>query len=186
MLVASNRKYNLKGYTPEGEVNVMNTIMLSDIIVPKSFVNTHPSERKMNSVRNYVEKHGELDKPIVLDGKMLTDNYVRYLVAVELGMEKVPCISSYEYREQRIVSTPTTYVVGKFKGNDKEYTWKLTKNIDINVGDRVLVRSKCKNGKNGNKAVTVVQVFTSDSPRMLRHKPVVKKLRASDKEVSGG
>lgn len=163
----------------------MNTIMLSDIIVPKSFANTHPSEKKMDSVRKYVEKHGELDKPIVLDGRMLTDNYVRYLIAVEFGMEKVPCISSQDYREQKIVNTPTTYIVGKFKGNDKEYTWKLTKNIDINVGDRVLVRSKCKNGKNGNKAVTVVQVFTSDSPRMLRHKPVVKKLRASEREVSG-
>lgn len=163
----------------------MNTIMLSNIIVPNSFAKTQPSEKKMNSVRKYVEKHGELDKPIVLDGRMLTDNYVRYLIAVELGMEKVPCITSQEYREQKIVDTPTTYIVGKFKGNDKEYTWKLTKNIDIQVGDRVLVRSKCKNGKNGNKAVTVVQVFTSDSPRMLRHKPVVKKLRASSKEVSG-
>lgn len=163
----------------------MNTIMLSDIIVPKSFAKTQPSEQKMNSVRKYVEEHGKLDKPIVLDGKMLTDNYVRYLIAVEFGMEKIPCISTHEYREQKIVNTPTTYIVGKFKGNDKEYTWKLTKNIDINVGDMVLVRSKCKNGKNGNKVVTVVQVFTSDSPRMLRHKPVVKKLRASEREISG-
>lgn len=164
----------------------MNTIMLSDIIVPKSFTQTKPSEQKMDAVRKYVEEHGEIDKPIVIDGRMLTDNYVRYLIAVEFGMEKVPYITAQEYREQRIVNTPTTYIVGKFKGNDKEYTWKLTKDIDIQVGDRVLVRSKCKNGKNGNKAVTVVQVFTSDSPRMLRHKPVVKKLRASEKEVSGG
>ncbi|MBR5604250.1 MAG: hypothetical protein IKW51_08625 [Bacteroidales bacterium] len=163
----------------------MNTIMLSNIIVPNSFAKTHPSEKKMDSVRKYVEKHGEIDKPIVLDGIMLTDNYVRYLVAVEFGMEKVPCITSQEYRERKIVDTPTTYIIGKFNGNDKEYTWKLTKDIDVNVGDRVLVRSKCKNGKNGNKAVTVVQVFTSDSPRMLRHKPVVKKLRASSKEVLG-
>lgn len=157
----------------------MNTIMLSDIIVPESFAKTKPSEQKMTNVREYVKEHGELDRPIVLDGRMLTDNYIRYLIASEFGMEKVPCISSQEYREQKIIDTPTTYIVGKFKDNDKEYIWKVIKDIDINVGDRVLVRSKCKNGKNGNKVVTVVQVFTSDSPRMLRHKPVVKKLRAS-------
>ena len=64
--------------------------MLSDIIVSESFVNTQPSEKKMNNVREYVKKHGELDKPIVLDGRLLTNNYIRYLIAVEFGMEKVP------------------------------------------------------------------------------------------------
>lgn len=115
---------------------------------------------------------------------MLTDNYVRYLVALENGFEKVPYITTQEYREQK-VDSPVTYIIGKFKDCDKEYTWKVTKNINIEVGDRVLVKSRCKDGKvrkNGTKAVTVVQVFTSDNPKMLRHKPVIKKLMASVKE----
>lgn len=160
----------------------MNTIMLSEIIVPKSFQQTKPNEQKLNKVRAYVDEHGELDRPIVLDGQMITDNYVRYLVAMEYGFEKVPCITTQEYREQKVENTPTTYIIGKFKNCEKEYIWKVTKNISIEVGDKVLVRSKCKNGKNGSGVVTVVQVFTSDSASMLRHKPVIKKLRAS---VSG-
>ena len=160
----------------------MNTIMLSDIIVPKSFQQTKPSKQKLDKVRAYVAEHGKLDKPIVLEGQMLTDNYVRYLVAAEAGFEKVPYITTQEYREQKVENTPTTYIVGKFKNCEKEYTWKVTKNIPLEVGDRVLVRSKCKNGKNGRGVVTVVQVFTSDSASMLRHKPVIKKLRASASE----
>ena len=153
--------------------------MLSEIIVPKSFKQTNPKKQKLDKVRDYVAKHGKLDKPIVIDGQMLTDNYVRYLVAVESGFEKVPCITTQEYREQKINNTPTTYIIGKFKNCDKEYTWKVTKNISLEVGDRVLVRSKCKNGKNGRGVVTVIQIFTSDRESMLRHKPVIKKLRAS-------
>ena len=159
---------------------MLNVIKTSDIIVPKSFEHSKPNVHKLNKVRTYVDKHGELDKPIVLDGNMLTDNYVRYLIALEYGFDYVPCISTQEYREQKINDEmPVTYIIGKFKNNDKEYTWKITNDISVEVGDRVLVKSKCKNGKNGTKAVTVVQVFASDSPRMLRHKPVIKKLKAS-------
>ena len=156
--------------------------MLSDIIVPKSFQQTNPSEQKLDKVRAYVAEHGKLDKPIVLDGQTLTDNYVRYLVAVEAGFEKVPYITTQEYRERKVQDVPTTYIIGKFNNCEKEYTWKVTKDILLKVGDRVLVRTKCKNGKNGNGVVTVVQVFTSDKANMLRHKPVIKKLRVSASE----
>ena len=156
----------------------MNIIKLSDIHIPKSFEKTQPNIKKLEKVRAYVNEHGELDKPVVLDGNMLTDNYIRYLVALEHDFDYVPCISTQEYREQRVENnTPIVYIVGKFKNCDKEYTWKVTNGMSIEEGDRVLVKSRCKNGKNGSKAVTVVRVFTSDSPRMLRHKPVIKKLK---------
>lgn len=156
----------------------MDTIKLSKIIVPKSFESSHPSKVKLDKVKTYVNEHGKLDKPIVLDGNTLTDNYIRYLVAVECGFEKVPYITSQEYRDREIKEeTPMTYIVGKFEDNDKEYIWKVTKNISIDVGDKVLVKSKCKNGKNGTAVVTVAQVFTSDSDHMLRHKPVIKKVK---------
>ena len=156
----------------------MNTIKLSDIIVPKSFKETKPSEKKLNSVRAYVSENGKLDKPIVLDGNMLTDSYVRYLVAIEFGFEKVPYITTQEYRDREVDSNkPMTYIAGKFEGNEKEYFWKVTKDITIEVGDKVMVKSKCMNGNNGNAVVTVTRVFTSDSDKMLRHKPVIKKLK---------
>lgn len=161
-------------------MNCLNVIKMSDIFVPKSFERSQPKEQKLNKVRAYVDKHGELDKPIVLDGNMLTDNYVRYLVAMEYGFDEVPCITTQEYREQHSKpDEPTTYIIGKFKNCEKEYTWKIVNGLSVEVGDRVLVKSKCKNGKNGTKAVTVVRVFTTSSPRMLRHKPVVKKLKAA-------
>ena len=157
------------------------TIKLSDVIIPESFRDTHPSEKKLNRVKRFVEKYGKLDKPIVLNGNILTDNYIRYLVAVEYGMEEVPFITIKEYREDKTEDQmPVTYIVGKFNGNDKEYIWKVTKKMDINVGDQVLVKSKF-NGKD-RAAVTVAKVFTSDDTDMLRHKPVIKKLKRTNKE----
>lgn len=158
----------------------MKVIKLADIVIPESFKQSQPKQHKLDKVRVYVDKHGELDKPIVLDGQMLTDNYTRYLVALEYRFEEVPYITAKEYRDNIVKSEiPETYIVGKFKNCDKEYTWKITNGLSVEIGDRVLVRSKCKNGKNGNKAVTVTKVFTSNSPRMLRHKPVIKKLKSS-------
>lgn len=157
----------------------MKTIKLVDIIIPESFEQSQPKQHKLDKVRAYVNKHGELDKPIVLDGQMLTDNYVRYLIALECKLEEVPYITTQEYRENIVDNEiPVTYIVGKFKNCNKEYTWKITNGLSVKIGDRVLVKSKCKNGKSGCKAVTVVDVITSNSPRMLRHKPVIKKLKS--------
>lgn len=159
----------------------MDYIKVSKIVIPKSFSDSKPQDHKLNSVRSYVEKHGELDKPIVLDGQMLVDNYIRYLVAKDCGFKEVPYITLREYREQNNADdNTTTYIIGKFSGSEKEYTWRLTKNIDINVGDYVLVKSKFKDGSDVT-VVNVVKVFTSDDPHMLRHKPIIKKLKRKPK-----
>ena len=156
----------------------MNTIRLSEIIVPESFKNSKPNEKKMDKVRAYVNEHEKLDKPIVLDGNMLTDNYVRYLVAVECGFKKVPYVTTQEYRDREVdPNKPMTYITGKFDGNEKEYIWKVTKDISLEVGDKVMVKSKGDHNNHGTAVVTVVNVFTSDSDKMLRHKPVIKKVK---------
>ena len=159
----------------------MDFIKLSKIVIPKSFSNNKPQESKMENVRAYVRKHGELDKPIVLDGDMLVDNYIRYLVAKEIGFREVPYIGIKEYREQNQADGNSVYIVGKFSGSDKEYTWRLTKNIDVDIGDYVLVKSRCKDGSDV-AAVLVVDVFASDDPHLLRHKPVIKKLKRKPKD----
>ena len=160
----------------------MDYIKLPKIIVPKSFSSSKPQHWKLDNVREYVKEHNELDKPIVLDGQMLVDNYIRYLVAKEYDFKEVPYITIREYREQNENADDTvTYIVGKFKGSEKEYTWRLNKNINVEVGDHVLVKSRCKDGGDV-AAVTVVRVFTSDDPHMLRHKPIVKKLKRKVKD----
>lgn len=160
----------------------MDFIKLSKVIIPKSFSDSKPQEWKMENVRTYVKEHGELDKPIVLDGSMLVDGYIRYVIAKEFGFREVPYLTVREYREQnQIDDGATTYIVGKFNGSEKEYTWRLTKNVQIEVGDSVLVKSRCKDGSDV-AAVTVVNVFTSDDPHMLRHKPIIKKLKRKAKD----
>ena len=63
-----------------------------------------------------------------------------------------------------------------FREGGKHYTWKNPKNIELNVGDRVLVRSN--NEKTGKKkgVVIVTRVFKSNQRSMLKHKSVIKKL----------
>lgn len=152
------------------------TIRLSKIVIPDSFKRSNPMEIKLDYVRDYVKNHGELDKPIVLNGNMLVDNYVRYLVAKELGFREVPCISSKEYRDRKnVIEMPATYIAAEFKDNPKEYIWRVPNGISVEVGDMVLVKSKFKDD---NKAVvTVGRVFQSDDVDMLKHKTVIKKLR---------
>lgn len=155
----------------------MNMIRISDISIPIEFSNSKPKERKLSKVRAYVEEHGELDKPVVLDNKILTDNYIRYLIAIEKGFEEIPYITTQEYQES-ILQKSTYYIIGKFRDSAKEYTWKNPKNIPINVGDRVLVKSKSVNGKKNRGVVTVVKIFSSNNKRFLKHKPVIKNLNA--------
>ena len=155
----------------------MNKIKLSDIIIPESFKNSVPNENKLNYVREYVKNNNKIDKPIVTNGNILTNNYTRYLVAVEYGLKEVPYVTVHEYKKDKN-NMPITYIIGKFKNNDKEYVWKVTKNVDIHIGDKVLVRSKCKNNNNRAQVVTVVGMFTSDNVKLMtRHKPIIKKLK---------
>lgn len=149
----------------------MNTIKVSDIIVPDKFTKTKPSEWKIKSVKEYVNKHKKLDKPVVLNGNTLKDNYIRYLVAVEMGIDEIPFITTQECKESFVA-----YVIGKFKNSNKEYTWKNRKNIPIDVGDKILVKSKTKTGKNV-AVVTVVKTFKSNDKRYLKHKPVIRKIK---------
>ena len=162
---------------------MLKTINVSEIIIPKEFERTIPRKDKLEKIYKYVKAFGNIDKPIVLkENNVLADNYARYIVAKELGMTDVPYITTQEYIEENPERTlRMTYVVGKFNGNAKEYTWKLNKELDINIGDKVLVKTKRYNGKGTTtEIVTVVNTFTSNNPSLLRHKSVIGKI--TDKE----
>lgn len=152
----------------------MDKINISKIIIPEALSKSKPSKLKLNNVKAYYAEHGEFDKPVILTkDNILIDNYIRYLAAAQLGINEIPYFETQECSGQSMVM----YVVGKFPNCEKEYTWKLLKNIDINAGDKVLVKTKTADKvKTVNRVVTVVRIFQSDSPQLLRHKPVIKKI----------
>lgn len=156
----------------------MNTVAIGEIVVSNRFLKTKPREKKLNEIREHMEKYGTLDKPIILQGDLLVDGYARYFVAKEYGMKRVPCIQTSELN---IVEDckPIAYIVGRFETSGKEYVWKVPHKITVEVGDTVLVDSKfCKKNRG---VVTVVRVFHSDDKDMLRHKSVIKKLKNDKK-----
>lgn len=70
---------------------------LADIIIPDYLAESVPNEAKMNRVKRYFLKYGELDKPIIINHKKeLVDGYIRYLVLKEFDVEHVK-----QYRYER-------------------------------------------------------------------------------------
>lgn len=109
----------------------MRTIKVSEVIIPKEFTQSTPRSDKIERVKNYVEKHNTIDKPIVVNSDgVLTDNYVRYLVANQCGLEEIPCIT----QEDKVERPPVTYIIGMFRNCHKKYTWKNTRGIFIIYG----------------------------------------------------
>ena len=157
----------------------MNIINVSEIIIPTEFEKSQPKEEKLERVRAYVDTHGKLDKPVVLDNNILSDNYIRYLIAIEKGFTEIPYITTQEYQESNLKSRQlVSYVTGKFHNSAKEYTWKNIKAIPIKIGDKILVKSRPKHGKGNVGVVRVTNIFVSDNKQLLRHKPVIKNLSA--------
>lgn len=145
----------------------MKTIKLSDIKIHKDFLESKTNYGKVLNAVNYIRKHGRIDKPIVLNHGVLVDNYARYLAASSQKLSEVPYVELQQMN----------YIIGKFDYNNKEYTWKNDRCIDIEVGDRVLVKIKNKDKKIKNVYVTVVGIFSSDSLDLYnKHKSVVKKV----------
>lgn len=145
----------------------MKTIKLSDVKIHQSFLDSKVSDQKVLKAVNYIRKYGKIDKPIVLNHGVLVDNYARYLAANSQKLSEVPYVELQQM----------SYINGKFDNNEKEYTWKNDKNIDIKVGDRVLVKIKNKDKKTKKVYVTVVNIFQSDNLYLYnKHKSVIKKL----------
>jgi ribosomal protein S17 len=130
---------------------------ISDITIPSRIAHSVPRECKINEVSKYLEEHGELDEPIVVDKNgILRDGYIRYLVAAGAGLESVNVIVTEDNYE---------YIVGRFlQRSKKEYHWCNLAGLKISVGDIVRVR----NGK-GYANVVVVKTYRD---KWLGHKIV--------------
>ncbi len=159
----------------------MKTIELSKIIVPESYMKSTPNPNKIRSALQYAKENRKLDKPIVLQGNMVVDNYIRYLVAKELNLREVPYVTSQEYREELNKTQDMNYVVGEFYNCQKQYMWKNPKRLKVSVGDKVLVQSKDKfNKKSGTSVITVVKIFNSSNQKLLRHKNIIRVVRHAE------
>lgn len=159
----------------------MNTIHINEIIIPEKFVNHPPNNRKIQLAMEYYNKHNELDKPIIIDNiqnKVLINNYVRYLVAKEKGLEEIPYMTVEEYKEPHL---EVSYICGVFSNNSKEYIWKNLWDFDFNIGDKALVKSQKRKA-----VVTVTKVFKSNDPSYLKHKKVFKKLERKERTDETG
>lgn len=77
----------------------MRKIKVHNIIISEDFKRTTPRAYKMELVREYVSKYGEIDTPVVLNNEnLLVDGYTRYLVALEYGFKKIPYVKDLKYR----------------------------------------------------------------------------------------
>ena len=151
----------------------MKTIKIEQIIIPDCFKNTKPKKYKLDNVKQYVKKHGKLNKPIVLNDNYLVDGYTRYLVAKELGLKEVEYVYEYENNEEAKL---IKYIVGKFKDNGKEYIWKVPLNVrcNIKVGDKVWVEVF----ENKKTVTNVVKVDVIENNEYLKHKNVLGKYKS--------
>lgn len=77
---------------PKGPEGTEDFILLDQIQVPESFLQTRPNPYKTQLVIDHIEQAGILDEPITINREtgMLTDGYRRYVVAEKLDMKTVP------------------------------------------------------------------------------------------------
>lgn len=131
---------------------------VSEIKIKDSFKQTTPSEEKMKICRDYFKENGKLDRNIVVNKKgYLCDGYVGYLVLLENGVNEIEVICNQEE-----VKKDKVYVFGCHSGNDKEYVWRVPRNVkieSISVGSSILVQTRF-----GVKTVTVTRIQKLSQP----------------------
>lgn len=87
----------LLGYNFNIPKDTENVIPIWKILVPRCFIKSEPTPFKMEMCRDYFIKKGRLDKSVtVVPSKkregffILKDEYIRYLLLIELGIKNIP------------------------------------------------------------------------------------------------
>ena len=74
----------------------MKKIRISDIIITEAFVNSHPSEEKVQKYRREFAETGKQSKFLVINKyNVLMDGYIQYLILKENGIEEGDIVSIY-------------------------------------------------------------------------------------------
>lgn len=151
-------------------------IKMSEIVIPDSFTETSPKERKVKECKDIWDKYHMQDRYIILDNyNVLVNGYIMYLVLkmydVESAFIKRVTNSKYYKGQNRInpilihdsyKNTRTCYVYGvhedeKFK---KERIWRMENESDwneVNIGDILNAKTK-----HGNSMITVTRKTITD------------------------
>ena len=130
----------------------MKKIKLDYIIIPKVFLESKPSEMKIEKCRNKWRKYNKQPKLLVIDeDNVLIDGYIQYLVLKELGHEEGNYILKHESKKEKSSyrNISTTYIYGKHPNSncDKEFMWRVPKSMswfseNVQVGDSILCQTK--------------------------------------------
>lgn len=88
-------------------------IKISSIRIPEDFYRKPPRQVKIEEHMHYFNEHGCFQKPVTITQRgLLTDGFINYLLACEMGMESIEC-------------TINTKVVSRFgknrRINNKDY-----------------------------------------------------------------
>ena len=143
---------------------------LKDIKINEKFKKHPPSEKKVKAAMEFYQKHGKLDKPIVLDhNNIIVDGYARFKALEKLGIKEID-----EYDESNFSLTETEYVFAHHPEDPdrKTYVWRLIRNgHEVLVNDMIPVR--CWDGMNGYHNTYVVV----DKIEKLNYKPYDGKIK---------
>lgn len=173
-----------------------NIIKISDIRIPKVFLNHPPARRKIDDKRDRIDLLGKQNKPIIIDeNNLITDGYATLLALQELGYtecwyRRQNTYGNYEKNQlDDYHNVPTTYIYGIHPNSTsktpKEYTWRVpnaqrnTIYSEILPGDMVMCETKF-----GLAPVIVTKIETLDKcPVKGRVKKFVRKIKkAKDEE----
>ena len=158
----------------------MKRIKLDEIIIPKSFLESKPSEIKIEKYKNKWKKYNKQPKPLIVDeDNVLIDRYIQYLILKELGYEEGNYLARHESKKEKSSYRDilTTYVYGVHPNSNctKEFVWRVPKSMtwfeeNVQVGDNILCQTKF-----GIAPVVVTKVETLDKcPIDFRVKRVAK------------
>ena len=130
----------------------MKKIKLDYIIIPKVFLESKPSEMKIEKCRNKWRKYNKQPKLLIIDeDNVLVDGYIQYLVLKEFGHEEGNYILKHESKKEKSSyrNIPTTYIYGTHPNSKdtKTYIWRVPKNWtnwadNIQIGDTIICSTK--------------------------------------------
>ena len=130
----------------------MKKIKLDYIIIPKVFLESKPSEMKIEKCRNKWRKYNKQPKLLIIDeDNVLVDGYIQYLVLKEFGHEEGNYILKHESKKEKSSyrNIPTTYIYGTHPNSKdtKTYMWRVPESwngwVDnVQIGDTVMCATK--------------------------------------------
>ena len=140
----------------------MRRMKLSDIKISEAFVNSIPSEEKLNECRNNWNQWHRQDRYIVVNlGNVLIDGYIQYLVLKENNIEEAEIKISTRRKKRwhrknvegrnihHYKNETTTYVYGVHPNSKdtKTYMWRVPKSWtnwadNIQIGDTIICSTK--------------------------------------------